>query len=238
MPLIKGRQAVHESLLAKQKPHRIMICHEHRGSQGLSEILELAKRFSIPIQRLDRQQFVRLADDKHQQVLAHMPELRLLSLRELIAKSPPLIVILDHIEDPHNMGAIFRSCEALGHPFVIFPKHRSSPIGTGSIRSSAGAIWHLNLCQVSNISQSLRELKKKGYWIYAASEHEGTSLTHVDLCQPAVLLLGNEHKGISPIHKKMVDFFIEIPLSGQVSSLNVSVAAGIILYTFSNQRIS
>ena len=145
-------------------------------------------------------------------------------------------MVLDHIEDPHNMGAIIRSCEAMGINAIIYPKQRSATLSTGVIRASAGAIWHVDLCQVSNIAQSLRQLKDADFWIYAASEHEGTPVSEIEPLTPAAIILGNEHKGLSTIVKKMVNFFVTIPLVGQVSSLNVSVAAGIIIYYMNQQK--
>ena len=213
-----------------------MIPADINHDAAIAEILHLANQAQVPVQKLQRGAFQKLAENRHQQVLARMRDIRHVSLKELIQKRPTHVMVLDHIEDPHNMGAIIRSCEAMGISAIIYPKQRSATLSTGVIRASAGAIWHVDLCQVSNIAQSLRQLKEADFWIYAASEHEGTPVSEVEPLTPAAIILGNEHKGLSTIVKKMVNFFVTIPLVGQVSSLNVSVAAGIIIYYMNQQK--
>ena len=230
MLIVKGRQAVKEALKSVHKPRKIILSSDAINHESIVEIIRLAQQYNIPIDQLQRRDFLRLSEDKHQQVLARMPDLSPIGLKQLIQDQPQHTVLLDHLEDPHNMGAIIRSCEALGVTHVIYPKQRAASISTGVIRASAGAIWHVKLCPISSVSQCITQLKKAGFWIYAASEHQGEPLNHVKTLFPSVLVMGNEHKGISPLVQKMVDFFITIPQKGKVGSLNVSVAAGIAMF--------
>jgi 23S rRNA (guanosine2251-2'-O)-methyltransferase len=144
----------------------------------------------------------------------------------------PLIVVLDHLEDPQNFGAILRSCETLGVRAVVYPKDRSSQITPAVIRASAGAIYHLDLAKVVNIAGALEKLREAGYWIYGTAE-DGVSLDEFSAPMPLALVLGNEGRGVSNRVAKMADGHIRIPLVGKVESLNVSVAAGILLYSLS-----
>eukprot|EP01047_Picozoa_sp_COSAG01_P000358 COSAG01_NODE_6_length_54687_cov_500.907599_27_plen_237_part_00 len=234
MIIIKGRQSVKESLESDQKPKAIMIPSDAVIDKSLRAILDSAARCKVPVERLEKRRFLQLAEDKHQQVIARMAQVKTLDFKDFKDQASDLIVALDHIEDPHNMGAIFRSCEALGVKDILYPKQRASSIGTGVVRASAGALWHLNLCPVSNIAQRLRQLKQDGYWVYAASEHGDQPLQGLQVLKPAVLVLGNEHRGVSHIVQKLVDTAIQIPMAGKVSSLNVSVAAGILLFNMQN----
>lgn len=230
MLIVKGRQSVKEALKSTYKPRSIMILKDALKQESMADIISLAENNNVPVNYLQRRDFLQLSEDKHQQVLARMPDLDPIGLKQLIIDRPSHVILLDHLEDPHNMGAIIRSCETLGITHIIYPKKRAATISSGVIRASAGAIWHVKLCPISSVSQSITQLKKAGFWIYAASEHKGETLSNIKATLPCVLVMGNEHTGISPLVQKMVDFFITIPQKGKVSSLNVSVAAGIIMY--------
>ena len=236
MLIVKGRQAVKESLESHQKPTVIFVPAGQNLDQDLASLLEKAKRMGIPLQRIDKKRFHDLAQDKHQQIIAQMKDIKGFSFDELLEERPSKIVVLDHLEDPHNMGAIFRTCEALGIQHVIYPKLRSAKLSSGVIRASAGAIWHLKLCEVSNIAQRLRQLKDHDYWLYAASEHAENELNEAPHMQPAAFVFGNEHHGVSKIVQKIIDTSVRIKMRGRVSSLNVSVAAGIVLNHFTESE--
>ena len=141
--------------------------------------------------------------------------------------------MIDHIQDPFNFGAILRTCETLGVTWVIYPKDRNCPITPGVVKASSGAIHHMNLVRVTNLAQSLEKLEKAGYWIYGTSDQGATDLDTFKPNSPMVLIVGNEEKGLSPLLAKKTHGIIKISMHGKVSSLNVSVATGILIYTLS-----
>jgi len=168
-----------------------------------------------------------------------------LSLGEGLGEAPPLILILDEIQDPHNVGAILRSAECSGVNGVLLTTHNSATITSTVTKTSAGATEHIKICQVNNLSQTIDELKEKGFWIVGsslepASPSGGNSknYTEVDYKMPIALIVGNEEKGIRKLTASKCDFLVKIPMSGKIQSLNVSVATGILLFEILRQRQS
>jgi len=148
----------------------------------------------------------------------------------------PLILVLDSIQDPHNLGAILRTAECAGANGVIITKHNSASINETVIKTSAGATEHLKICPVNNLSQTLKELKANGFWIVGSALENAKDYTKVDYKIPLVLVVGNEEKGIRRLTAESCDFIVEIPMKGKIQSLNVSVAAGILLFEILRQR--
>jgi len=155
---------------------------------------------------------------------------------EGLGEAPPLILILDEIQDPHNVGAILRSAECSGVNGVILTKHNSASITSTVTKTSAGATEHLKICQVNNLSQTIDELKEKGLWIVGSSLENAKNYTEVDYKIPIALIVGNEEKGIRKLTASKCDFLVKIPMSGKIQSLNVSVATGILLFEILRQR--
>ena len=153
-----------------------------------------------------------------------------------MGEAPPLILILDEIQDPHNVGAILRSAECSGVNGVILTKHNSATITSTVTKTSAGATEHLKICQVNNLSQTIDELKEKGFWIVGSSLENAKNYTEVDYKIPIALIVGNEEKGIRKLTASKCDFLVKIPMSGKIQSLNVSVATGILLFEILRQR--
>ena len=147
----------------------------------------------------------------------------------------PFIVIADEIEDPHNLGAIIRSAECAGAHGVIIPKRRSSGLTYVVSKASAGALEYIPIVKVTNISSTIDELKKPGVWIYGA-DMEGTTWCQTDLSGPVALIIGNEGRGISRLVKEKCDIILSLPLKGNITSLNASVAAGVLMYEISRQK--
>jgi 23S rRNA (guanosine2251-2'-O)-methyltransferase len=143
------------------------------------------------------------------------------------------LLVLDHIEDPFNFGGILRSAEAMGISAVLYPKNRNSTLTHGVIQAASGAVHHIPLVRVTNVSQALITLKKGGYWVYGADSNRGEDIRRVRINDPYVIVMGSEAKGISPLVQKQLDVSVKIPLTGKVGSLNVSVATGIMIYEFS-----
>jgi len=147
----------------------------------------------------------------------------------------PLIVMLDHLEDPHNFGAIIRSCEALGVDGIIIPNDRSVDINSTVIKTSTGAIEYVKIAKVNNLVMTIKKLKEKGYWIIGTDMHK-TSFNDVDYKMPICLVIGNEGSGMSRLVKENCDFIVSIDMEGKTNSLNASVATGIMLYKIKDSR--
>ena len=238
MIVIKGKNAVIEALQSENKVKQIIIAQGSEHSPECKQIKQLASQFGVSVSIMPSIQFKTQFPDQHaQQVVATMEELSHTPL-EAILKKPeefPIIVVLDHLEDPHNMGAIARTCAGLGVKAMLYPKDRQAPISSGTIKASAGGIYHINLVKITNVADTLLKLRDAGYWIFGTDSETGEALPRVKPQFPCALVVGNEGSGISHRVLKMVDLNVRIPMSGRMESLNVSVATGIILYSFCQQ---
>ncbi|BHH84141.1 23S rRNA (guanosine(2251)-2'-O)-methyltransferase RlmB [Desulforhopalus sp. 52FAK] len=225
----------------------VIIQKDKRGSK-IEEIIDLAKRSGVKIQFVES---LRLTGDgsaqvRHQGVVARITEAPLVDFEDLkekmiarmAEKKPTRLMVLDSLQDPHNVGAIIRSALASGAAGVIVTRERSAPLGGTAAKSSAGAMSHIDICQVTNLSRALQELKELGFWVFGAvKDADAKSLYSVDLTSPACLIVGSEGKGIRPLVKKECDFLISIPMEGDLDSLNSSVAAGVILFETQRQAL-
>ncbi|OGU52896.1 MAG: 23S rRNA (guanosine(2251)-2'-O)-methyltransferase RlmB, partial [Ignavibacteria bacterium GWC2_36_12] len=176
-----------------------------------------------------------------QGVAAKKSEQKFYQLEEIVSSSKkslyPLLLILDSIQNTHNVGAIIRTAECCGVDGIIFTKHNSAPINETVVKTSAGATEHIKLCQVTNLAQALLQLKEEGYWIIGSSLSDDSKVyTVADYKIPVALILGNEEKGIRKLTINNCDLLIKIPMMGKIQSLNVSVSAGIILFEILRQR--
>ena len=155
-------------------------------------------------------------------------------MKDLLDKKPNVVLMLDHILDPHNFGAICRTAEAFGITYVCYPKDRAVQITPSVVKASAGAINNITFCKMTNLANGLKQLSTSGYWTYGASSNQGNDLKSLTFNDPMVIILGAEDKGISPGLTKFIDEYVHIPLKGETSSLNVSVAAAIIINTIAS----
>ena len=232
--ILKGKHAVLEALKNNADSlTKIIFCEGIRFQDRVKEISELARYYQIQLVTLDKRSFEKECKDPNtQHVIAHSKSIAHMDLKELILKKDHYqkIIILDHIEDPFNFGAILRSCAAFGIEAAIYPKYRQSSINAGVIKASSGAIYHIPLISVSNIAQTMQRLDKAGYWIYGTDVNQGTPLPKFTANFPFALVIGNEKKGISKVIQKFLHDRINIPMHGKLESLNVSVATGILLY--------
>ncbi|MBT5954682.1 23S rRNA (guanosine(2251)-2'-O)-methyltransferase RlmB [bacterium] len=233
--LIKGKHAVMEAMNSDAvEVDRIMISFLLKGKADISQILNIAKEKKIKIQFLSPKTITEQFpdEDNSQGIFAYTLKFSFYGIENLI-KDPEnhqKVVILDHIQDPHNFGAILRTCECFGFKNVIFPKDRNAQLSPTVSKTSAGAYSHLNLIRVTNLHQSLMKLKKAGYWIYGTCPENGQALNQIKAHTPFAIIIGNEHKGLSPLLKKVTDDTIYIPMSGNIQSLNASVSTGVVLY--------
>jgi 23S rRNA (guanosine2251-2'-O)-methyltransferase len=239
MSVLYGINAVAELLRAS--PERIERLCVERGQKNprIQEMIEIARQRHVRISFEEKSWLDRKSEGaRHQGVLCFAAEMATLDAEEILdrAKSPGLLVILDGIEDPHNLGAILRSAEAAGADGVFLPQHRSAALSAAVVKASAGAAAHVKLARISNIAQLIESLKKRGYWVAGLDADSGQSLWDVDLKISTALVLGSEGSGLHRLVKERCDFLVSLPIRGAVSSYNVSVAAGMALYEVLRQR--
>ncbi len=205
------------------------------------EIGLLARSRGLRWQTLSAEQLTRLAQgEKHQGVIAELADFHYLSLDRLLdgipGGEPALLVILDGIEDPHNLGAILRSANALGAHGVVLPRDRAASVTPAVARVAAGALESARIAQVVNLSRAIEQIKERGVWIAAADQTAAQSLWKADLAGPLAIVVGSEGKGVRPLVRRHCDLAVRIPMRGRLGSLNASVAAGILLYEAARQR--
>ncbi len=187
---------------------------------------ELLKRIKAPIIYVDKKRLDSMVDGVHQGIILKIADYEYKDISEL---TNDIVVILDHLEDPHNLGAIIRTCEAAGIKDIILPKDRSVQVNSTVMKTSAGCLDRVNLYQVTNLVQTITYLKKQGFWIIG-TDMEGTDYKKLDYQGKIAIIIGNEGNGMSRLVKESCDFIASIPMYGTVNSLNASVAAGIILF--------
>lgn len=237
---IVGRNAVREALRSGRTIQRLFITND-KVQGSLQEIIGLAKDKGIELRRVDDKQLSKYADGVvHQGVVALAAPVKFADLGEVLpnwsSDKAPLLILLDGIEDPHNMGAIIRTAECCGATAVLIPKRHTAPINATVAKTSAGALESIPLVQVGNVAQTIEELKKQGFWVLGAHMEGQQTLYQADLTSPLVLVIGNEGKGLSRLTKERCDFLVTIPMYGRINSLNASVAAAILMYEAVRQR--
>lgn len=241
MRIIEGRNPVIEALRSDAGIDTILINME--AAQGsLNKIIELAKTKNILVKNVDKTTLDRLSENRrHQGVIAEAMEYEYKEIDDILnyAKEKgekPFVIILDEITDVHNLGAIIRTAECLGAHGVIIPKRRAAQVNGVVAKSSAGAIEYLPVARVTNISQTIEELKEKGLWIYGA-DMDGKNVYEEKFDVPVGLVIGSEGTGIGRLVKEKCDNLVKIPMKGNINSLNASCAASIIIYEIMKQRI-
>ncbi len=241
--LLLGPHAVREALRAgRRKVRRIFLAREVRDPR-FGEIVAQAGRVGIPVRQVLRDRLAALAGtDRHQGIIAVADPFAYADPDEVAAqaksRSPlPLLVALDGIEDPHNLGAILRTAEVFGAAGVLLPKHRAAAVTASVLRAASGAPEHLPIARVTNLAACLDRLKALGYWVCGADVERGLPVGQADLARPLALVVGGEHKGVRPGIREHCDLLVTIPMAGRLESLNASVAAGILLYEIQRQRL-
>ena len=193
---------------------------------------ELVKNINVPIKYLNKRELDKMVSGNHQGIVGEVEDYKYFELNDL---DNDVIVILDHLEDPHNLGAIIRTCEAAGFDNIIIPKNRSVSINGTVVKTSVGTIERVKIAQVTNLNNAIQTLKKKGYWIIG-TDMIGTDYKELDYNGKVAIVIGNEGVGISRLVKENCDFIATIPMNGQVNGLNASVAAGVLLFEILRQR--
>ncbi len=237
---IWGRNAVWEALRAGRPVNKILIA---RGTHGKArEIMDRAREARVPVQLVDREVLDSLAQGAgHQGIFAYLSPKGYLAVEELLEQAhgggeEPLLVILAGWEDPQNFGAMIRSAEAAGAHGVIIPERRAVPLTGAVSKVSAGALEHLAISRVSNLSRTLEQLKKSGYWVIGAAAGAERAYYEADLTGPLALVIGGEGKGLGHLEQNC-DLLVRIPMPGHISSLNAAVAGSILLFEILRQRM-
>ncbi|MDY5435684.1 23S rRNA (guanosine(2251)-2'-O)-methyltransferase RlmB [Peptostreptococcus porci] len=240
MALIEGRNPVLEALKNDREIEKILVNKDSKEG-SIKKIIAIAKEKSVVIQNVDRHKLDEMSEShSHQGVIALTAEYKYYELDEILEiprskGEDPFFIILDEITDPHNLGSIIRTADAVGAHAVIIPKRRSVHITPVVAKASAGAVEYVPVCIVTNIVNTINTLKENGLWI-AAVDMDGKTFYEQNLSGALALVVGSEGKGISRLVKKNCDFTVSMPMSGNVSSLNASVAGGILLYEVYRQR--
>jgi 23S rRNA (guanosine2251-2'-O)-methyltransferase len=229
MSLLIGVNPIREALRAGSSLDRVLIA-KGAGGTRLQEIIDLCREASIPVRFEPRNALDRASSgQQHQGVIAYGASTRYVGIDDAISKSE-LLVVLDGVEDPHNLGAIIRTANAAGAGAVLIPERRAAGLTETVAKAAAGALEYTPVVRIGNVTRTLEELKQKGFWIYGLDERGADRYDQVEYVHPTALVLGGEGKGLHQLVQKHCDFLVHIPMAGKISSLNVSVAAGVVLF--------
>ena len=237
--MITGRNAVLEALKSDREIEKLIVAKGAEGS--IRKITGMAKDKKIPIQYREKAALDRIAGrNSHQGVIAQVSEYTYCTLDDILRRAEergedPFIMILDGLEDPHNLGAVMRTAECCGAHGIVIPKRRSAGITETVAKASAGAVEYMLCARVSNIGQAIDQLKERGMWV-AACDMWGKVYTEQDLTGSLAVVIGSEGTGISRLVREKCDFVVSIPMKGKITSLNASNAAAILMYEVVRQR--
>ena len=228
--LVFGRNVARD-LLKNNSPIKKVILQDNFNEK---DIIDLIKKRNIKVENKSKREIDHLIDGVHQGIILSIPEYQYSNIES--SYDDDIVVILDHIEDPHNFGAIIRTCEAAGIKSIIIPKNRQVQINSTVMKTSVGTLDNMNVISVSNLSYAIEKLKANGFWIYGTALDDSVDYRTVDYSGKIAIVVGNEGTGISKSILKSCDFLIKIPMYGKTNSLNASVAAGIAIYEVIRNR--
>lgn len=229
---IYGKNVAKETLENNKKVLKAFICKDFSDKN----IISMLQKRNISIEILTKNEIDKLASGNNQGIILSVPDYEYCKLDDLLVNDKPFIVILDHLEDPHNFGAIVRTCEAAGVDGIIIPKDRSVSVNSTVMKTSAGALNNMKICMVTNLNRTIDELKEKGIWIVGTDMTDSVSYNSLDYNMPIAVIIGSEGFGISRLVREKCDYVVNIPMKGKVNSLNASVAAGILIYKIVEMR--
>lgn len=240
--VLVGRNAVVEALKSGRGINKILLAQGDRA-HDIEELLVLAKERGILTQTVERSKIESVAaGHRHQGVLAYVAPVPYVEVEDILARAekkdePPFLLLLDELEDPHNLGALLRTADAAGVHGILIPKRRSVPLNATVAKTSAGAVEYVPVARIGNVAQTLKKLKERGLWVVGA-DMDGTPYDKADLTGPMVLVVGSEGKGMSRLTRETCDIIVSLPMVGRINSLNASVAGSILLYESLKQRLS
>lgn len=240
--LVEGKNAVIEALRANRPINKVLVA-EGINQRGMQEIYRLARELGVPVQQVDRRKLDAVARTQgHQGVIAQASPKAYVDIDEILTAAaqspcPPLLVLLDDLEDPHNLGAILRSADAAGAHGVVIPKRHGVPLTAAVAKASAGAVEYVPVARVGNMVQTIDDLKGKGIWVAGATMEAIKPHYEEDFSGPLALVIGGEGNGLSRLVKEKCDFLVRIPMQGRLNSLNAAVSASILLFEAVRQRL-
>ncbi|MGY0569386.1 23S rRNA (guanosine(2251)-2'-O)-methyltransferase RlmB [Bacillus safensis] len=235
-----GKNAVIETLKSDRELYKLWMAENTVKGQA-QQVIELAKKQNITIQYVPRKKLDQMVTGQHQGIVAQVAAYEYAELDDLyqIAEKrneQPFFLILDEIEDPHNLGSIMRTADAVGAHGIVIPKRRAVGLTTTVAKASTGAIEHIPVAKVTNLSRALDEMKERGIWVTGTDASAKQDYRQFDGAMPLALVIGSEGKGIGRLIKEKCDFLIKLPMAGKVTSLNASVAAGLLMYEVYRKR--
>jgi 23S rRNA (guanosine2251-2'-O)-methyltransferase len=239
---VEGRNPVREALRAGRSIHRLLVARDERRGP-LGEILALARERGVPVEEVPRETLDRKsATGAHQGIIALVTAKPYVELDAVLAGvqargEQPLLLLCDGLQDPHNLGALLRTADAVGAHGVVIPARRAVGLTAVVAKTSAGAVEHVPVCRVTNLSQTIRTLQEQGLWVVGADAAAEKAYWEVDLRGPLAVVVGGEGTGIGRLVAERCDLLVRLPMQGQVNSLNASVAGSLLLYEVLRQRL-
>jgi len=230
--LVYGKNVAKEILKNNQKVYKVMI-EENFNDKEINSLIE---NRNIKIEYLSKKDFYKFDKFSHQGIILDIEEFSYANIESLLNIEDAKVLILDHLEDPHNLGAIIRTSEAAGIDGIVIPKDRSVEVNSTVMKTSAGALNNVSISQVTNLRETIKKLKENGFWIIGTDIENSTDYRKLDYSGKIALIIGSEGNGMSDIIKKECDFIANIPMYGKVNSLNASVAAAIMIYEVIRNR--
>ncbi len=236
--ILTGRNPIREAIKAGRDLEKLMIA-KGELSGSAREIVSLAKKAGVMIQSVERTRLDQITKN-HQGMIAYASAYQYSSVEDILGQAAgmgedPFIIILDQITDPHNLGAIIRTASCAGAHGVIVPIHRAAGLTPAAVKASAGAVEHMKVARVTNLNQTIKNLQQKGIWVYGA-DPDGEDYRTVKFSGPCAMVIGSEGEGVSELTLSLCDKQVCIPMSGEIGSLNASVAAGILMYAVYTAR--
>ncbi|MBP1763405.1 MAG: methyltransferase, TrmH family, group 3 [Firmicutes bacterium] len=239
--MIVGRNSVREAIKSGRPINKLLMARgEKHGS--IIEIINLARQKGLMVQEIDPAKLDSLSGGlRHQGIAALVSPVPYADIETILASAyqkqeAPFIVLLDELEDPHNVGAILRTADAAGVHGVLLPQRRSCPLSATVAKTSAGAVEYVPVARIGNVTQTIDKLKKHGIWVVGADADGDKNYFDIDFTDPVLIVVGNEGKGLGRLVKQQCDYLVRIPMRGRISSLNASVACSLLLYEVLRQR--
>ena len=230
--LVMGRNVAYD-LLKKNKKFRKVIIQEGFDDKN---IISLIEKNNLVCETKSKREIDNLCPGVNQGIILDIPDYKYMELNDFLNGDDDFVVLLDHLEDPHNLGAIIRTCEAAGVKSIILPRDRQVQVNATVMKTSVGTLDNVNLVSVSNLVNAIERLKEAGYWVVGTALENSVDYREIDYTGKIALVIGNEGKGISDLVAKKCDFLAKIPMYGETNSLNASVAAGIMIYEVIRNR--
>lgn len=224
--IVYGRNVAKEILKNNKKVEKIIL----QDNFDDKEILSLIENRNLVVERANKKEISRFDKYSHQGIILYVEDFKYVDIDDFNDNESSVIVILDHLEDPHNLGAIIRTCEAAGIDGIIIPKDRSVDINSTVMKTSAGALENVKVAKVTNLVQTIKKLKDRGYWIVGTDMENSTDYRKIDYSGKICVVIGSEGFGMTKSVKEECDFIARIPMYGKINSLNASVAAGVMIY--------